>query len=394
MIELLNISAWIALGVAAFFAVVGIVYGLRPLRKTAGLSNPELPWTEEERPKASVVIYSSADEEALLSCIARVMDQNYPDFEVIVVCDAGAEYSGMLADRVAAIYPQVYITFVPPGSHNLSRRKLATTIGVKAATGDVIVTTISNVEIPSDNWLAALMAPFCGSQGKYYDLSLGVSMMDFSELTGAGKWYRQFVGVLMNSSWIGYAAMGHPYRGDGFNLAFRRSVFFEHKGYAKTINIHNGDDDLFVKEITTGANTRVTLSPQDLLKTYWGDSANRVWTMRKEGYDFTSRWLPRAPFIRMRIQNAAQWLVLLGSAYAALAAWPSIIPLILAGVILLVFWAFEISAYRHAAARLDAVKLWWAVVPFWLWLPIGNAIFKFRHRNTRIKNFTWQRRRK
>lgn len=370
------------------------VYALRPYIRAASFHSPEQnPETESARevPKVSVIVYCQADDDVLAEVVAAISRQDYPDFEIIVVCDANDEHAELLSERFSAIYDNVYVTFIQPGSHNLSRRKLAFTIGIKAAKGEVVLTTSANVEIPSERWLSQMMAPFCGAAGKHNDVSLGLSMMDFSEMRGLWKWYRQFDDVLSNALWVGYAAGGHPYRGDGYNLAFRRSVFFDHKGYARTINLHYGDDDLFVHEISTGSNTRVTVTPDDLLVTKWGDSSNRVWSMRKAAYSFTSRWLPKTPFVQSAVLTVLQWLVPGLAAVSALTGLPCLYPAIAALLLLCVFWGMEIFHYRRLAARFGAVRLWWAVVPFMLWRPIGNLIFSYDHRNSRKKNFTWQR---
>lgn len=383
--------AIVLLAVAACAFLISYFYGMRAYIRAANFTNPELPPEGATRPKASVLVYSQSDDEMLMSALEMLSHQDYPDYEVIVVCDAALAYSEKVAEKVASVYPDVYVTFVQPGSHNLSRRKLAITIGMKAAKGEIVVTTCANISIPSEGWLSALLAPFAGESGKYINLSLGLSKIDFDEMHRFDKWYCQFDSLLTNALWIGYAADGHPYRGDGYNMAIRRKAFFDNKGYARTINLHNGDDDLFVNEIATSANTRVVAGADTVLTTHWGDSARRVWSMRKERYSFTARWLPHAPFARSAVQQLLQWVVPGAALTAAFIALPNLLPAVIAAVILLGFWAMEIFHYRRLAARLGAVKLWWGVVPFWIWRPIGDLLFRSDHIQSRKKNFTWQR---
>lgn len=342
-------------------------------------------------PKASVIVYCQSDDDTLDNVLKMITSQDYPNYEVVVVCDCFMAHAEMLREKYSSKYDNVYITFIEPGSHNLSRRKLASTIGIKAAKGEIVVTTAANVEISSERWLSLLLAPFCGDNGKNIDVSLGVSMMNFDEFEGAGKWYRQFDALLTNALWIGYAAAGAPYRGDGYNLAFRRQVFFDHKGYAKSINLHNGDDDLFIDEISNGDNTRVVIDKDSILTTNWGVSANRVWSIHKDRYSFTSRWLPHAPFVRSSIQMAMQWIIPALCVAIAVTGWPNLVALIVAIVILISFYLMQIFHYRRLASCFGAVRLWWAIAPFWLWRPLGDAIFRYMHRSSRKKNFTWQR---
>ena len=62
--------------------------------------------------------------------------------------------------------------------------------------------------------------------------------------------------------WIGDALAGHPWRGNEYNLVYRRDLFFRNKGFSRHLNLRQGDDDIFVKEIATAANTAVELSAE------------------------------------------------------------------------------------------------------------------------------------
>lgn len=387
----LDTCVWLLMGVALLGCVISWAYGLRAYMKASEFSDLPLPDADAIHPKASVLIYCQSDEETLENALDQLAAQDYPDYEVIVVCDASAEYAEMLNEKFSQLYTDVYVTFVQPGSHNLSRRKLAITIGAKAAKGEIIVTTVANIHIPSEKWLSSMMAPFCGEKGKYKDVALGLSRINFENLQGPGKWYRQFDSILSDGLWIGYAAMREPYRGNAYNLAFRKETFFKHKGFAKTINLHYGDDDLFINEISNASNTVPIVSEDSIIETEWGKSGNRVWSILKERYQFTSRWLPSAPFMRSSIQMLCQWVVPVAAVSAAWLGWPNLLPLIAGVILTLLFWGVEIKVYRKLAGRFGAVKLWWAVVPFWTWRPLADAFFRYDHRHSTKKNFTWQR---
>ncbi len=352
---------------------------------TASSSSPTL---SSGLPKMSVIVFAQAEEEGLECCLNQLVRQDYPDFEIIVVCDGTHESARILSEHFTTRYPGVYITFIPPGSHNLSRRKLAFTLGIKAAKGDVVLTTESNILIPSRGWLADMARPFAN---RSVCVALGATRMDFSELTGPWRWYRQFDSTMINSRWIGHALNGDAYRGDGFNLAFRREIFFQHKGYAGSTFLHVGDDDLFVQEIASGRNAVAVTGLKNLLTTYWYDSANRVWSLRKARYSFTSRWLRKGPFVRAGFASLCQWLTLLLAVAASIVALPSLIGLCCALIALLIFWGVEIAVYRKVALRLGSVRLFWALPIFLLARPLVNAIFRFDHRESNRKIFTWQR---
>lgn len=401
-------ATWIAGGVAVMAMLVALLWCMSPWRRVASWvgapADGDVDMTvdghedghedgDEETsddtalPRLTVVMYSDGSEQEITEAVERLLLQDCPDFEIVVVCKSTMSGRDMLAGRLSA-YPHVYVTFIPPGAHNLSERKLAITLGLKAAKGEVVLTTTSNVVPASEQWLSRMLAPFADPA---VVMALGYTHMDFAELTGPARWYRQYDSVTGAAQWLGHALAGDPYRGDGYNLVFRRDTFFEHKGYARTINLHYGDDDLFVNELADGTNCRVVMAPEAMPVTSWGPVANSIWSSRKERYMFTSRWLPRLPFMQSGTQSLMQWLALGGTIAAALTALPSILPAIAVTFLYLLFQLCQILSYRRLAATLRATRLWWALPLFMLWRPVANTLFRIKHHSSRKGNFTWQR---
>lgn len=383
-----NPTAWALLGLA--FACALTAFAARWLAvartaRTAGTTTGD--HQQASLPKTTVIVYSTSDEQEITRYLERAMDQDHPDYDLVLVNEGSAETTHGLAERLTAIWPErLYVTFIPSDAHNLSRRKLALTVGMKAASGDVVVTTTANASIPSRNWLSDLTAPL-NQESK--DVALGYSHPDFSELHGPGKWYRSMDFTLTACMWIGAAAKGNPYRGDGTNLAFRRRLFFDNKGYARTIHMVNGDDDLFLKEIMTPQNTAVSISLASILTTEWDSSAAKVLSDIKERYAFTARFLPKGPFLRAGLGSAMQWAVPALGVAAIFIALPSLVPVAVAVALTGSLWLAEIIVYRKAAAALGSPRLWWSLPWMAMWLPVGNFLFRWRHRRVR-KHYTFQ----
>ena len=387
--------SYVMLAISLAGLLVACFYGWVAYFRASRLKEPDVlegSEYDEAYPKASVIVYADCPEELLDRTVDALTREDYPDFEIIVVCDSMRDQADLLNERYKMKYDNVYVTFIPQGSHNVSRRKLAITSGVKAAKGEIIVTTAGNIDLPANHrWLRTLLSPFYGESGKRIDISLGYSHIRLSDLTGYGKWYREFDAVLTGALWIGYASMGETYRGDGNNLAFRRSVFIEHKGYARTINIHNGDDDLFISEIANSSNTRVVVSDDSILSTVWPDGANLIWSNRKEGYNFTAKWLNKSPFIRQFVTDLLQWIVPAAGITGFVTALPNLIGLILGFAFILIFWVLETLLYLSVAKKLCSESKWYRVVPFWLFRLIGEISFRIMHHKRSKNNFTWVR---
>lgn len=384
--------SYVMLALCLASIITAIFYGLKAYYKVLTLSNQPLPESSENLPKVSVIVYADCSEELLDGTLEQIVMEDYTNFEIVVVCDSLGEYAGILKEKYAAKYDNVYVTFIPQGSHNLSRKKLALTTGIKAATGEIIVTTIGNIQLSdSGKWLSSIIAPFCENTGNKTDIVLGLSRINFEDFRGISRWYRQFDNIIDCALWIGYSALGRPFRGDGYNLAFRRSVFLNNKGYAKTVNIHTGDDDLFISEIATSTNTRAVVYPESIITSLWPDGANRIWSNRKEGYIFTSKWLNKSPFVRAWINDALQWFVVGTAVTGLITALPNLIGLIIGVSLILIFWIIETLLYVRLSKIMKGEKIWYLAVPFWLFrIPI-QIYFRLKHYRHSKQNFTWER---
>ena len=173
---------------------------------------------------ASVIIYSQGDAENLRELLEIVLNQDYPAaYEVIVVNEGEAgdvrDTVGMLRGR----YSNLYLTFTPEGVVNLSRKKLALTLGLKAARYDVAVLTTSAAIISSPQWLRRMTRRF--DVNSPVEVVLGVAVVDPEEDSHTGRRRRAFDFVVETVRWLGVAIAGKPFRGTEYNIAYRRSAF-------------------------------------------------------------------------------------------------------------------------------------------------------------------------
>src|SRR5699024_7249847 len=79
-----------------------------------------------------------------------------------------------------------------------------------------------------------------------------------------------------------------PYMGVGRNLAYKKELFFRHKGFLTHINIPSGDDDLFINAAANRKNTRVVVDKEAITyskpKQSWG-----AWYRQKTRHVSTGR---------------------------------------------------------------------------------------------------------
>ena len=76
--------------------------------------------------------------------------------------------------------------------------------------------------------------------------------------------------------------------GIGRNLAYRKELFYEHKGFSAHLNLQRGDDDLFVNHVATAENTRVETDADATIRMQPVFRA-KDWREEKIGYASTAR---------------------------------------------------------------------------------------------------------
>ena len=108
-------------------------------------------------PKVSVVVCAHNEAENLQNYLQILLSQDYPDYEVIVVDDESEDSTLILLEQYAREYPNFYHTFVPKGARVISSKKLALTIGIKAAHYDYILLTDADCRPESRNWIREMM---------------------------------------------------------------------------------------------------------------------------------------------------------------------------------------------------------------------------------------------
>lgn len=381
--------------VAYAFGGAGLIAGAVRYALSSRLYKDAVKATREpldfssDTPRLSVVAYGSGDVGRIREFLERMEAQTYPNKQIVIVIDGTARQAASLTEMFSERFPGTVFSFVPPESHNLSRRKLANTIGIKAADGELILTTLTCVNPVSERWLELIAWRFTPG----VDVVLGYASMDYVQMGRNASW-RSFDFLTVAARWITAAYRGKPYRGDGANLAFRRQTFFANSGYGNNYFVHSGDDDLYVSQIASTSNTALMVHPDAQVTEQWGESSNRVWVDRKEHYRFTARMLRRLPRVQTGIGAMALWLQWI--CWLAVAILPLItamnllglcvgIPLLAAGV------AIEAVNYHRLAGAYGARKPGVPQPLYALWQPVANIIFSIRYSSRARKNFTYQR---
>ena len=237
-----NTAELILLSAAGVLFIIQVIYYLglynRIHSHNKAVRKEETHFTRE-LPPLSVILCARNEADNLRKVLPAILEQDYPQFEVIVINDASTDETEDVLGFMEEKYPHLYHSFTPDSARYISHKKLALTLGIKASKYDWLVFTETNCIPASKDWLK-LMARNFTSQTQ---VVLGYSGHDRTK-----GWLHKRVA---------FALAGKPYMGIGRNLAYRKELFFKQKGFSSYLNLQRGEDDLFINQIANSSNTRV-----------------------------------------------------------------------------------------------------------------------------------------
>jgi len=218
--------------------------------------------TEEPQKEigVSVIVAARNEEDNLRNYLHQLLEQDYPEFEVIVVNDGSEDDTQAVLDEYSARYPKLRTTFVPKQARILSSKKLALTLGVKASRYEYLLFTDADCCPASTNWLREMTEAYRLSGKTEVVLGLGAYFKEKSALNRLIQYETLFTAL----QYLGMAAAHRPYMGVGRNLSYRKSLFLEHQGFAHLPVARAGDDDLLVNRFGNSKNTAVVRTPESL----------------------------------------------------------------------------------------------------------------------------------
>ncbi len=387
----LNITpTLLALYLTAAACFLFLVFGMRRYAsKLARKASADSEVSDEELtgyPGVSVIVYSNDDSWNLETYLRAILTQDYPgEMEVIVVNDGAVVATEAVIGKLEKEFRNLYMTFTPTASRNLSRKKLAITLGVKAARYEVVLMTEGTCRVDSKDWLASMMRPFISGKEVVIGYAYPVAADDAP--IAFGNTVREFDSLYTSLKYLSWAEAGRPYRGNSYNLAYRRSLFFKNKGFQRSLNLKYGDDDIFLSEIASGDNTAVQLSGDSIVKVVELNPA-KAHAEDKIQHDFTRRYLRRSADYFFGSSLWSWWILICCLVAGGILGLPSLIPAIVSGVMFILTSILMMVAFNSMSRRLRGSGMLWCVPLMLLFEPIYNMWYRIISRRYRNNNLT------
>ena len=217
----------------------------------------------------SVIVCAHNEINHLKELVPMLLAQNHPDFEIVIVDDRSSDGSDEYLLQSSKRYSQLRIVSVTNTPHHVNGKKFALTLGIKAARNEWLVFTDADCRPATNSWLKLMAGAFMENK----KIVLGVS--PYFRLPGLLNAFIRFETMLTMIQYVGMAIAGRPYMGVGRNLAYRKSLFLDNKGFNDHLHVTGGDDDLFVNRHASSRSVAVVIGHETLVhsvpKETWRD---------------------------------------------------------------------------------------------------------------------------
>lgn len=252
-------------------------------------------------PPLSVIIVTKDSASMLKDNLPAILEQDYPEFEVIVVNDESAGEDEDILKILGSRYRHLYRTFIPKSARYVSRKKLGVAMGIKASKYDWIVVTEPYCKPESKDWLKSLSRNFVPGT----NIVLGYCNYSY----GKGIFAKRIIAdmLMVSMRFLGKAIGGNPYMGIGRNMAYRKEIYLQHKGFSNQLTLTRGDDDLFINEIADSRNTKVCVDSNSIMRMPL-PKYKKTWRDDKIGYEVTGNHYKGTARVSNSLETWSAWL--------------------------------------------------------------------------------------
>ncbi len=231
----------------------------------------------------SVIVCAKNEEENIKNYLPLLLQQNYQDFEIVVIDDASSDDTRFLIEDLQKEHKNLKLVKVENNEAFWGNKKFALTLGIKTASKEYLLFTDADCYPNSLNWIAEMTSHF--TLHKTIILGYGAYEKD----SGLLNKLIRFETLLTATQYFAWAKLGKPYMGVGRNLAYKKDEFFKVNGFINHMKLRSGDDDLFINEAATKDKTAICIDPEGFTYSKAKETFGE-WFMQKRRHASTAKY--------------------------------------------------------------------------------------------------------
>lgn len=245
------------LAIFGFAFVTQLFYYLFFFLKLALYKPPEEG--DIELPPVSVVIAARDEYHHLVKFLPIILNQDYPEFEVVVVNHASDDETSEYLKNLVMEEKRLQNIHIERDLNFFSGKKFPLSLGIKSAKHDVLLLTDADCEPVGRDWIRSMVHNY--SPGVEVVLGYG----PFRKRKGFLNSVCRYDTFIVAMQYLSFALRKLPYMGVGRNLSYTSSLFFRNKGFTSHYKVMSGDDDLFINQASNKNNTRIEIAPESFM---------------------------------------------------------------------------------------------------------------------------------
>lgn len=229
----------------------------------------------------SILIAARNESENLFKNLPFILEQDYPEFEVIVINHQSMDDSKYILDAYQREYKNLKVISLERSQHLKYGKKLPLTIGIKGAKYNQLLLTDADCKPSGNQWLKSMASYFTDK----HQIVLGYG--PYIKSKGLLNKVIRFDTAWIAMNYLSMAKAKMPYMGIGRNMAYTKTAFDKVNGFKSHYSLSSGDDDLFIQEAAKKRNYTINIAPESFCYSAPSSSWSR-WIKQKSRHYTTS----------------------------------------------------------------------------------------------------------
>lgn len=205
-------------------------------------------------PPVSVIIAARNEEDNLFHFLPKILEQDYHEFEVVVVNHQSIDDSSHILKALQRQYKHLKVIDIKRSKHLPNGKKLPLTIGIKGAKYEHLLFTDADCVPSSRYWIREMAGQFNDEK----EIIIGYG--PYSKQNGILNRLIRLDTIFIAINYLSFAIAKIPYMAVGRNLAYTKKTFFSVEGFKSHYGLQSGDDDLFIQEAAKNRNYSICIN--------------------------------------------------------------------------------------------------------------------------------------
>lgn len=330
-------------------------------------------------PPVSIIICARNQKQNLERFLDLIFSQDYREFEVVVVNDCSGDGTETYLAQKALKEPRLQFRTIVEDPKFKHGKKLALSLGIKAAKYETFLFTDADCYPPNENWIKCMTQHYADE-----NIQVVLGYGGYEEQKGILNKLIRFDTFFIGLNYLGFAMAGLPYMGVGRNLSYKKRLYDESSGFTKHYNMASGDDDLFVNEVARRKNTAVEVNPLGITKSS-PKTSYRHWVVQKTRHLTTGRMYKKLHVFLLGLEPFSRMIMFMLFALYFIYSYTYLFYFVLGAFILRL--VIQLTVFKLAMNRLNEKNLL-------LYSPLLDMLLPIFYVTLGIKNFVSSKRKK